>query len=198
MPLADYLALLALITAMAFTPGPNTTLSTALAANFGLRGAMRFVVSVPVGWTLLLLCASLGLAGLIQAWPALGWAIKTVGLSYLCWLAWRLWGADRLGEADRAGLQVGFRQGVALQFVNIKAWMAALTVTAGWVLPGPLGERLLVVAPTMVFYAFASNFSYALIGSLLRRWLTVGRRLAWFNRGMALVLLATAVWMART
>lgn len=198
MPLADYLALLALITAMAFTPGPNTTLSTALAANFGLRGALRFVVSVPVGWVLLLLCASFGLAGAIQAWPLLGWAIKGVGLGYLCWLAWRLWGSDRLGEADAAGLRVGFRQGVALQFVNIKAWMAALTVTAGWVLPGPLGERLLVVAPTMVFYAFASNFSYALVGSLLRRWLTVGRRLAWFNRGMALVLLATAVWMART
>jgi threonine/homoserine/homoserine lactone efflux protein len=32
----DFLALLALGTAMSFTPGPNTTLSTALAANLGL------------------------------------------------------------------------------------------------------------------------------------------------------------------
>ena len=35
MPLADYLALLALATAMAFTPGPNTTLAAAIAANRG-------------------------------------------------------------------------------------------------------------------------------------------------------------------
>lgn len=201
MPLADYLALLAAITAMAFTPGPNTTLSTALAANLGLRRAMRFVVSVPVGWTLLLLLASFGVAGLVRTWPPLGWAIKAVGLSYMAWLALQLWRTQRLAEVDPARLHVGFRQGVALQFVNIKAWMAALMVTAGWVLPGPVAERLIVVAPTMIFYAFSSNFTYALVGALLRRWLMggkkVGHRLQVFNRTMALVLLATAVWMAQ-
>ncbi|MEO8249842.1 MAG: LysE family translocator, partial [Burkholderiales bacterium] len=35
---ADFSALLLLATASSFTPGPNTTLSTALAANHGLRG----------------------------------------------------------------------------------------------------------------------------------------------------------------
>ena len=90
MPLADYLALLAVITAMAFTPGPNTTLSTALAANLGLRRAMRFVLAVPVGWLLLLLGASLGVAGAVRAWPPLGWAIQVVGLGYMTLLAWRL------------------------------------------------------------------------------------------------------------
>ena len=45
----EFTALLVLATAMSFSPGPNTTLSTALAANGGLRHAMRFVVAVPVG-----------------------------------------------------------------------------------------------------------------------------------------------------
>ena len=36
MPFVEFTALLALATAMSFTPGPNTTLSTALAANRGL------------------------------------------------------------------------------------------------------------------------------------------------------------------
>ena len=54
----EFSALLVLATATSFTPGPNTTLSTALAANFGLRRAMRFVCAVPVGWGLLFaLCA---------------------------------------------------------------------------------------------------------------------------------------------
>ena len=43
-------ALLLLCTAMSFTPGPNTTLSAALAANFGFRRALRFVLAVAVGW----------------------------------------------------------------------------------------------------------------------------------------------------
>ena len=40
MPLPDDLALLALVTAMAFTPGPNTTLSAALAANRAMAAVL--------------------------------------------------------------------------------------------------------------------------------------------------------------
>ena len=54
---SELTALLALATAASFTPGPNTTLSTALAANYGLKRAMTFVCAVPVGWGLLFSCA---------------------------------------------------------------------------------------------------------------------------------------------
>ena len=50
MPLPEFTALLLIATAASFTPGPNTTLSTAIAANRGLRGSMRFVCAVPTGW----------------------------------------------------------------------------------------------------------------------------------------------------
>jgi threonine/homoserine/homoserine lactone efflux protein len=46
-------------------------------------------------------------------------------------------------------------------------------------------------------FAFTSNFTYALVGSLLRQFLAQGRRLLWFNRVLALVLLLTAGWMAK-
>ena len=194
---ADYLALLALGTAMSFTPGPNTTLSTALAANLGLRRALRFCLAVPVGWALMLGLCSVGLGAAIAAQPVLRLGITAVGLGYLLWLAWKLARTTQLGQVDAARLQVGFWQGVALQFVNIKGWMFALSVTAGWVLPGPVGERLLWVLPTMAAFAFTSNFTYALVGALLRGWLAHGSRLAWFNRGMAAVLVLTAVWMGQ-
>ncbi len=48
----------------------------------------------------------------------------------------------------------------------------------------------------MLAFGFSSNFTYALIGSLLRGWLARGRRLLWFNRLMALALVLTAGWMA--
>lgn len=196
MPLADYLALLGLVTAMAFTPGPNTTLAAALAANRGLPAALRFSLAVPVGWCGLLLACTFGLGALIEAQPALRGALKWGGLAYLLWLAARLARSGSLGQADESRLQVSYAQGVALQFVNIKAWMSALLVVAGWVAPGPVGWRLAVVLPTLAIYAFASNATYALVGGLLRGWLSQGRRLLVFNRLMAAVLLATAAWMA--
>ena len=198
MPLEELTALLLLATAMSFSPGPNTTLSTALAANRGLPAALHFVLAVPVGWSLLLLLCAAGLGAVVMALPPLRWAIKAVGIGYLLWLALRLACAGQLAQADARQLDVRFWQGVALQFVNIKAWLLALTIVAGWVLGRSDSlQRLAVVLPVMALFALSSNFLYAAVGALLRHWLAHGRRLLWFNRAMALVLVVTAAWMVR-
>ena len=196
----EFTALLVLATAMSFTPGPNTTLSTALAANGGLRRAMPFVCAVPLGWSALLLLCGLGLGALLMAAPMLTLAVKAAGVAYLLWMALKLSQARQIGEADAEKLQVGFWQGVALQFVNIKAWMLALAIVSGWIAGrADAAQRLAVVVPVMLVFAFSSNMLYATLGSLLRDWLRgplgTGRRLLAFNRVMALILLVTALWM---
>ncbi len=196
MPFSEFTALLLLATAMSFSPGPNTTLSTALAANRGLPHAMRFVCAVPVGWSALLLLCAGGVGALVLAAPMLRLAIKAVGIGYLLWLAWKLSQTASLAAADSARLDVGFWQGTLLQFVNIKAWLLALTIVAGWIAGRPDAlQRLAVVLPVMLLFAFFSNLAYAATGALLRQWLAQGRRLLWFNRAMAGVLTATAAWM---
>lgn len=194
-------ALLLLCTAASFTPGPNTTLSTALGANLGLRRALRFVVSVPVGWGLLFsLCAG-GVGAMVLALPGLRLAVQALGVAYLLWLAFKLSKTNTLAQANAAQLNVTFWQGVMLQFLNIKAWMLALTVVAGWLAGrADLLDRFVVILPLMLLFGLCSNLTYALVGSLLRQWLAdsehAGRRLRWFNRGMAAVLVATAGWMS--
>lgn len=197
----EFTALLVLMTAASFTPGPNTTLSTALGANLGLRRSMHFVVSVPVGWGFLFsLCAG-GVGTLVAAWPALRLAIQGVGIGYLLWLAFKLARSTSLSQADASQLKVTFWQGVMLQFVNIKGWMFALAVVAGWLAGRDDAlQRFAIILPVMLAFGFFSNLTYALMGSLLREWLSgphdSGQRLRWFNRGMASVLLVTAAWMS--
>lgn len=205
MPLPDLLALLVLATTMTFTPGPNTVLVTALAARHGLRAALPFCLAVPSGWLLLMAAVAGGVGALVAAEPALRTALKLLGLAYLLALAWKLARAD-VGPAagDPRDRPLGYREGVLLQFLNLKAWMFALTLSAGWALPKP-GEvgtawpRLATVLSVMAAFGFASNFSYALVGAALRGWLDggpqPGRRRRAFNRLSALLLAATAVWM---
>ncbi len=197
MTATELTALLALTTAASFTPGPNTTLSTALAANHGLKRAMPFVCAVPVGWALLFsLCAG-GVGALVVAIPALRLGIKVFGVAYLLWLAYKIGMTRTLGETDNSRINVTFFQGVMLQFLNIKAWMLALALVAGWIAGKPDAlSRYMLMLPILLFYAFASNLAYATMGSLLRKWLQIGNRLTWFNRFMALVLAVTAAWMA--
>jgi threonine/homoserine/homoserine lactone efflux protein len=198
---AEFSALLLLSTAASFTPGPNTTLSTALAANGGLKSALRFILAVPVGWGLLFSACAAGVGSLVLALPALRSAIQLMGIGYLLWLALKLAQSRTLAQTSNAQLSVGFWQGVLLQFLNIKAWMLALTVVAGWLAGrSDASARFAIILPLMLAFGFFSNLSYALIGSLLRDWLAgpqgSGQRLLWFNRSMAGVLLLTAAWMA--
>ena len=193
-------ALLVLCTAASFSPGPNTTLSTALAANLGFRRSLRFVCAVPVGWGLLFsLCAG-GVGAMVVAMPLLRSGIQAVGIAYLLWLAFKLARSSTLAQANEAQLKVTFLQGVLLQFFNIKAWMLALTVVAGWLAGHDDAlARFSIILPLMLAFGFFSNLLYALIGSLLRHWLSgpdnSHQRLRWFNRLMAGVLVATAAWM---
>jgi threonine/homoserine/homoserine lactone efflux protein len=201
---AEFSALLLLATAVSFTPGPNTTLSTALAANRGLKGALHFVCAVPVGWGLLFAVCAAGLGALVVAQPLLRWAVLLGGVAYLLWLAGKLWSSRRLNQVEDARLNVSFWQGVGLQFLNIKAWMLALSLVAGWVAGRPDAlVRFAQVLPVMLAFAFFSNFTYALVGSVLRHWLAgpvvdgvaSGMRLQVFNRVMAGALVLTAAWM---
>lgn len=192
-------ALLILSTAASFTPGPNTTLSTALAANQGLRSALRFILAVPVGWGLLLGLCMAGLGHLVLAIPALRWVITISGTLYLLWMASRLWCTRELSNANEDRLTITFFQGVGVQFLNIKAWMLALSIVAGWVAGKEDAlARSLVLLPIMMGFGLVSNLTYAVMGSLLRQWLAQGIRLLVFNRCMAAALIFTAIWMFKT
>jgi len=197
----EFGALMVLASVASFTPGPNTTLSTALAANLGLKHSLRFVLAVPLGWGLLLSVCAGGVGALVLALPALRIGIQSLGVAYLLWLAYKLARSAGLGQADASQLTVTFWQGVMLQFLNIKAWMLALTVVAGWVAGhADFTQRFAIILPLMLAFGLVSNLTYALVGSLLSDWLSgpegSGARLRLFNRLMAAILLVTAAWMA--
>ena len=198
----ELFALIALATVGTFTPGPNTALSATIAANHGLRRALPFVCAVPAGWGVLLVLNAAGLGVMVLGYPPLRWGLLAAGVLYLLWLAWKLANTQHLSEAA-IGPVVGFKQGVMLQFINIKAWFLALSVVSGWVIGhDDTIARLLETLPIFMFFGLSSNLTYAWIGASLRHWLRgpndTAQRLQWFNRIMALALLGTVVWMVRS
>ena len=198
----ELMALIALATVGTFTPGPNTALSATIAANHGLRRALPFVCAVPAGWGVLLILNAAGLGVMVLGYPPLRWGLLAAGVLYLLWLAWKLANTQHLSEAA-IGPVVGFKQGVMLQFINIKAWFLALSVVSGWVIGhDDTLTRLLETLPIFMFFGLTSNLTYAWIGASLRHWLRgpndTAQRLLWFNRIMAMALLTTVVWMIRS
>ena len=184
-----------LITAL--TPGPNNILALSSVTSHGLRRSLRVLAGMSVGFIItMLICAALTFS-LVELDPRFTLVLGWIGAAYILWLAWQI-AKSKPATGTPSVEPVGFWASLGLQFVNVKAWLLALAIVAGWIVGfADPWARLAIVVPVMLVYAFASNLLYAAVGALLRSWLAQGQRLLWFNRAMALVLVLTAVWMAK-
>ena len=196
----EFIALVIFSAVMTFSPGPNTMLTTAIATNEGFRRTIPFTLSVPIGWLFIMLACGFGLGALVTEVPSLRLAIKLLGCAYLIWLAFKLCQRKELGDINTTNLNMNFFKGVIIQFLNIKVWLLAITVTGSWIIhtegqpSSNPNERLLLACAVVMFFAFTSNLTYAVAGSLFREWLGSGRRLKVFNYLLAIMLIATALW----
>jgi len=185
---------------MSFSPGPNTMLTTAIATNEGIRKTIPFALAVPVGWLVIMLSCGLGIGAVITEIPSLRLSIKLLGCAYLIWLSYKLCRTKQLQQLNSAKLNINFFQGVLLQFLNIKVWLLAITITGTWIIYADgkpsynPNERLALACAVVMFFAFTSNMTYALAGALFRSWLGSGNRLVIFNFCLAFLLVATAFW----
>ena len=193
----EFTALLVLATAMSFSPGPNTTLSTALAANGGLRHAMRFVLAVPVGWCLLLLLCAAGVGALVVAVPVLRGGIKAVGAAYLLWLGLRLLLARGDGAlagvvrqtAGHAAVPVALKEvflgGFWTNVLNPKVAIFFLAFVPQFIAPGADNKALAFVLLGVLFNlnAIPVNVGWALAASwMARRAGVIQRGMHWLDR----------------
>jgi threonine/homoserine/homoserine lactone efflux protein len=183
-----------------FTPGPNTTIATVTAANFGFRATVPHILGVPFGFSTLLALGMLGVAGLLLSAPAAADALKWAGIAYLLYLAWLLARpaapAGNSGRGGPGGRPLTFIESALFQYANPKAWMLAVATAATYANGARLAERTALICVVFAVACIASLVAWAWAGAALRRHLVVGRRRLWFNAAMGGSLAATAVWMA--
>lgn len=196
----EFLALLAFSLIGSFTPGPNTIVASATGATFGLRATLPHVFGVPLGLATMLLAAAAGVAGLIAAAPGAGAVLHWLGIAYMAWLSIGL--ARSHGDAGERpggpfGLPLSVLQSALFQYLNPKAWMLALAMTATWLAGPDPWRRELIVMTVFGLSAAASLVAWGGAGAVLRRWLADGgRRRRLFDLAMATALGATTLWLA--
>lgn len=133
----DIPAMLLYMVVTGATPGPNNLMSLYLGAQYGLRGARKFMIGSSLGFLLkLLLCGALNVA-LAALVPSLVPYLKWLGAAYMLYLAFTMlrsgFAAPR-EEREKTG-ESTYASGLALQVVNIKSWVACLSVFSVYVTP---------------------------------------------------------------
>jgi threonine/homoserine/homoserine lactone efflux protein len=200
MTLSTLFAVIAFATVTSVTPGPNNMMLLASGVNHGFKKTLPHIAGISIGLMVLLLAAGLGLGALLQQWPQLYLGLKVVGVSYMVWLAWKLWHAEapRLPDTNAvrsssAASLMGFWGAAAFQWVNPKAWMIAIGAVAGFTAPGAGFGAVMALALVCALVNAPCVGLWALAGAKLSRWLAEPTRRRAFNAVMALLLLAS-IW----
>lgn len=189
-----FLSMAAFALAASISPGPVNLVSLGAGARHGLRVALRHVAGATLGFILLLVLVGLGLHEVLSQWPWLTRGIRLAGVVFLLYMAWRL-------AADDGALQPGdgvrvasFLHGALMQWLNPKAWLAAIAGMGAFVADG---DVLLVWQFAAIYgvVCYLSLACWAYAGTCLRPCLQEARRVRVFNRVLAGLLVGSAMYL---
>ncbi len=186
-----YLSMAGFALAASISPGPVNVVALSSGASHGLRATLHHVTGATLGFVLLLVLAGLGLAELLRGWPAATMLTRWAGMAFLLWMGWKLWRSDGGVADDEPPPAPSVLQGAAMQWLNPKAWVAALAGVGAYAGGDP--ARLWVFAGLYFVICYLSVGCWAYAGARLRHLLADGRRMRLFNRAMAALLAASAV-----
>ncbi|MDP8986051.1 MAG: LysE family translocator [Pseudomonadota bacterium] len=189
----DVPALALYFAVMSITPGPNNVMVTASGAAFGYRATLPHVLGVGMGAALQMVLVALGLGVAFQRLPMLHLALAVGGAAYLVYLAWQLFNADTVAEAEsRRPFTVW--KAILFQAVNPKAWVMAITAAAVFVpRDTPLSTLIMVVGGIFFVVNVPCVSIWALFGSGMKHLLLRPAYRRAFNVTMSVLLVLTAI-----
>ena len=170
------------------TPGPNNLMLMASGANFGLRRTGPHMAGVSLGFPAMILIIGLAFGGLIAAAPQVYGVLRWVSMAYLLWLAWKIATAKGVGGDTAGAKPMTFLQAVAFQWLNPKAWAAALGGVSLYAARDHFAINVVLVATTFAVVGAPSIIGWTAFGLGLKRFLARPRTLRVFNLSMAALL----------
>lgn len=195
MPFDVFLSALAFAFVGSFTPGPNNAMLLASGVNYGFARTVPHISGIVVGYVIMFAALALGVGNTFATQPVLFEALKIASAVYLTWLAWKIATAvrpqARSGEANTVGAPLTFLQAALFQWINPKGVGMGLTASANFLRPDRLATDLPVMVAIVLIMSLTSASAWAFFGQGMREFLEDETRRVWFNRLMAVALLAS-------
>lgn len=162
-------------------------------ANHGFRRTLPFVTGATLGFVLLLAFVGFWFVRAIEAYPRFFDYLGMAGAAFIAHVGYRIATADPRLALEENGVP-GFFQGVLLQWLNPKAWIACASGVALFASPSTHAPLLVFMAIYLVV-CYLSLAAWALLGDRVALLLDSPRRVRLFNRAMGGTLVLTAGYM---
>ena len=179
--------------ASTMTPGPNNIMLLSSGLTFGYKRTIPHALGVTFGFPIMVICVGLGVGELFEVFPLIYTILKVVGISYLLWMAWHI--ANAKGAPNTENIKdepFTFLQAALFQWVNPKAWVAAIASTAAFITDHKIASMQVTIISCIYFFcAILSTNSWSLGGVLLKRFIQNERLVQIFNITMAILIVGS-------
>lgn len=189
-----YLSMAAFALAASVSPGPVNIVALRSGTQFGFRASLAHVTGATIGFTVLLLLTGLGLHELLTVLPGFTRIIQWAGVAFLLFLAYKLAIDNGVIDAAEGGKGPSAWYGAMMQWLNPKAWLASI---AGMGAYAANGDTTMIWHFTVIYFVicYLSIAAWAYAGTALRQLFKKPALMRSFNRGLALLLFASAVYL---
>jgi threonine/homoserine/homoserine lactone efflux protein len=186
----------------AIPPGPVNVLALRPGSPGAQRQAWLYVLGASLSYVGVVATMGLGVTQLQQMLPRLAAAGQWLCAAYLLWLAWKLAHAPvgpqaaTLGDATPSPWQA-FGQGAAVQALNPKAWLYALSAVGVFVLPHTATPQMALglLCAVSLLACLLGIGCWAVSGRALVGWLSSPRRQRALHLALAALLVASVLGM---
>lgn len=168
------IALASFVFVTSATPGPNNILLTTSGIRFGVWRTLPHILGIQLGIGLQLILCSLGVGLTLMEIPVVSLGIRILGTAYMGYLAWKLCCSSFTDNPEAVSDKpFSVLQAALFQFINPKAWIMSITAGALF-LPRAESEitAIALLCGTMLLVGGPSSGSWAVIGSVIRHYLT--------------------------
>ncbi len=188
----EWITLITLIFATNFSPGPVLLTTTSLGILYGFKKAIKFCNGVFFGYTILMLFTAFAAGTLMKIFPNFQLVVRIAGGLYIGWLAISTYRKSfQVDVHEQPAL--GFKEGLLMQFVNVKGMVFGLTLFSSLLAPLQANVVWQVLgAVGLALSAYAATITYAGLGSVIRRFLSNERA----RRAVSIILSLALLYVA--
>jgi len=177
------------------TPGPNNIMLMSSGVNYGIKKSVPHLLGINIGFPLMILAIGLGLGSIFAKFPIVYPVIKVLGVSYLLFFAWKVANATAPKAQERWAKPVTFIQAVLFQWVNPKAWIMATGAIASFTSPQRFQTQMFFILGGYMTVGALCMIFWLTLGASLKTFIHNERRIKYFNRAMAVLLVLSLVPM---
>jgi len=178
---------------MSASPGPVNMMIVSSGANYGVGKTLPFVSGATIGFTLLLLFIGLGFSKVIELYPYFLEYLAIIGAVFISYLGIMIARAKPKLDIEESNKPT-FMQGVLLQWLNPKAWIACM-VGVSLFSESEHYQQFLTFLVVYFFVCYLSLFTWSVIGDKAAILLNSEFKMKLFNQTMGGLLMVTSLFL---